>query len=772
MSTPASILRTARTLTAGIAAAAVIVGGLVFGLPAYADEAVPDADAAETSVDVVTATEVEVEAPEEVPADAAPDADVPEADAEADAGDAATSEQADATAAVDATESAPVADAAQQEATQAAEGGAEPLDGADDATEVVAGTAAASFVGPLPALPAAVPTVVVSKTSGLSRDGETVTVSGTGFSGASIYVSVCDIADVSGLSFMFLASDSCISTRSAMLVKQGSNPDSAQQAEMGADGSFSFEFVVPAAAAGFANPAIVTARDHTGMSDRTQDTLTAISFQAAGDGGGNGDGGSGGETGGSDGGSGDGGSGDGGSGITAPSVTLSPSTVNPSVATTITVSGSGFAGVGAANGVYVSLGASSVWQPGQVPSEGGWVTTVWVTPASITGGAFTTTLTVPAGALVAGTDYGVATFAAHGLALTNRSLDTWTPIALSTASLAGTAATSTTVGEPAPTAPATSGIVVLDGGTTAGGTVTVTASGFQPNEQNVLVVIYSEPTLLGIVHADTAGEVTWSGRLPAALTGKHTLTFQGSVNRGVELDLEPAAIEGAQCEISEAELTWGFKESFRAYVSGTIANGEWTVADGAEYETPTFSWTGGGRYDPETGELDLDFAGSVRFTGHGGVMDTTIANPRVLVDGDGAQLLLDVAGTTQDGTPVAAVAVAFADLDLTGIQPTEDGGTVTWAEVPATLTAEGAAAFGTYPAGEALDAITLVVELPADCITAADPAEPTVEPTVISSEVVATDSNDVAWLWWLIGGLLVLTGIVVAVIVLARRRAS
>ena len=75
----------------------------------------------------------------------------------------------------------------------------------------------------------------------------------------------------------------------------------------------------------------------------------------------------------------------------------------------------------------------------------------------------------------------------------------------------------------------------------------------------------------------------------------------------------PAAASESQapgCDIRDATLTWGFKESFRAYIDGDIANGEWTTSDGATYETPEFSWSGGtGRYNSDTG------SGSVQFTG-------------------------------------------------------------------------------------------------------------------------------------------------------------
>lgn len=169
----------------------------------------------------------------------------------------------------------------------------------------------------------------------------------------------------------------------------------------------------------------------------------------------------------------------------------------------------------------------------------------------------------------------------------------------------------------------------------------------------------------------------------------------------------------AACVVSDASLTWGFKESFRSYISGSIAKGAWETAGGATYETPAFSWSGGG--DAASGAVAADgavdsigFSGSVRFTGHGGLLDTTIADPTLVVTGPAsATLLLDITGTTQEGEPVAATDVPFATVDLTPF-PVDlvTGGSHVITEAPAALTEDGAAAFGTYPAGESLDPLS------------------------------------------------------------------
>ncbi|WP_411699034.1 HtaA domain-containing protein [Conyzicola sp.] len=327
----------------------------------------------------------------------------------------------------------------------------------------------------------------------------------------------------------------------------------------------------------------------------------------------------------------------------------------------------------------------------------------------------------------------------------------------------------------APTPPATTGIEVAQGTTlTAGDEVTITAGGFRPNETGILVVIYSTPAVLDTsATADARGVVTWTGRLPAGLSGVHTLTLQGSVDRGVELTIAAAELAAtvAGCVVDDATLTWGFKESFRAYISGSIANGEWTVADGATYAVPDFGFSAGtGGYDAESGEGLLAFAGSIAFTGHSGVLNTTVANPQIrFVDESSALLLLDVSGTTQDGAVVDNKAVEFAELDLTGVLE-NDGGAVTITAAPAILTDAGAAAFGTYPAGEALDPVTIAFTTAADCavpVEEAAPAATTADVDTVSDE----NPIDYGWVVWLIAALLVIAAAVVVVVVLRRRKA-
>ena len=322
------------------------------------------------------------------------------------------------------------------------------------------------------------------------------------------------------------------------------------------------------------------------------------------------------------------------------------------------------------------------------------------------------------------------------------------------------------VTEPAATPPATTGITAGSDSATEGEQFSASASGFGANEKGILVVIYSEPTLLATVEADASGNVTWTGALPKGLTGEHTLTFQGSVDRGLILDITPAApttttaLEG--CTVESGDLTWGFKESFRSYISGSIAHGEWTVADGATYETPKFGWAGAtGAYDAQTSTGQVDFTGSITFTGHDGVLNTTVANPSIRFDGpDSATLLLDVTGTTQEGVTEQETAVEFVTLDLSAATVESADGVVTITGAPAVLTADGATVFGTYEAGEAFDAVTVNLTTVGCAVAAQVPA--------IADEPTSA-APGLGWVWIVIAVLAALA-IIAAVIVIVRRR--
>src|SRR5690606_21588134 len=111
--------------------------------------------------------------------------------------------------------------------------------------------------------------------------------------------------------------------------------------------------------------------------------------------------------------------------------------------------------------------------------------------------------------------------------------------------------------------------------------------------------------------------------------------------------------DDASCIVTDGNLTWGLKESFRSYIKSSIAKGDWETVDGAEYELPDFMWNDAtGEFDAQTGAGSVNFTGSLHFTGHDGVLDMWIENPTVEFAEDGsAVVLVDARSNDVDGNP-------------------------------------------------------------------------------------------------------------------------
>ena len=149
--------------------------------------------------------------------------------------------------------------------------------------------------------------------------------------------------------------------------------------------------------------------------------------------------------------------------------------------------------------------------------------------------------------------------------------------------------------------------------------------------------------------------------------------------------------------IKSANLGWGVRDSFRNYVRGGIANGSWEL-NGTSYSSDAFNWSNGtGTF--KNGKGSISFSGSVRFTGHHGILDTTIANPRLEINGNSGTLYATMTSNDPSGKATNYGEVALLKVDLSGLQSSADAVSVNGAAT--TLTAEGAKAFaGFYDAGK------------------------------------------------------------------------
>ncbi|AHW64466.1 Putative membrane associated protein [Corynebacterium glyciniphilum AJ 3170] len=191
----------------------------------------------------------------------------------------------------------------------------------------------------------------------------------------------------------------------------------------------------------------------------------------------------------------------------------------------------------------------------------------------------------------------------------------------------------------------------------------------------------------------------------------------------------PAAEADTSCDpqdstanrVVDARMGWGVRESFRSYITSSIANGGWTSGDGAVFSDGEFVFSGDDGVvsvvDGAVTDVTLVFAGSVNFTGHGGVLDMTVANPEIRMSGDDGMLIADVTSHDTDGEPhnygrinVASLSPADGDSQDSVTDGIVDG------DAGATLTPEGSTAMGEfYEAGAEMDPLTFQAALADGC---------------------------------------------------------
>ncbi|WP_103530929.1 HtaA domain-containing protein [Streptomyces sp. SM11] len=228
----------------------------------------------------------------------------------------------------------------------------------------------------------------------------------------------------------------------------------------------------------------------------------------------------------------------------------------------------------------------------------------------------------------------------------------------------------------------------------------------------------------------------------------------------------------------DAAVDWGVRRTFREYVTGSIGQGKWTLADGAQDGGALFRFPRGkGTYDAKKQTLVADFSGSIRFTGAHD-LDLRFAGVTVTVAKGEGTLSADVTseGVTSEGVPL----VTFPAKDLA---PKE--GLAVLTEVPATLTADGAEAFGSmYTAGTAMDPVSLAVavdekarmpalpDLGSEPTTAAEPPKKAAEEHSAAPATVSSDSGPGTGTYLAIGGGVLLLAAAGAAFFALRRRAA
>ncbi|MDO5750537.1 MAG: HtaA domain-containing protein [Rothia sp. (in: high G+C Gram-positive bacteria)] len=156
-------------------------------------------------------------------------------------------------------------------------------------------------------------------------------------------------------------------------------------------------------------------------------------------------------------------------------------------------------------------------------------------------------------------------------------------------------------------------------------------------------------------------------------------------------------------KVTAATLGWGVRSSFRSYIRG-LAKGSWEL-NGVTYSDNAFNWSNGtGTY--ANGKGSISFSGTVHFTGHNGVLDTTLSNPRLEINGSTGTLYLTVKSNSMDGKPVNYGEVAFATVDTSGVQLSN--GTLSLSGAAVNISETGSKAMADfYEPGKDMDPLSL-----------------------------------------------------------------
>ncbi|QDY76501.1 HtaA domain-containing protein [Streptomyces qinzhouensis] len=220
--------------------------------------------------------------------------------------------------------------------------------------------------------------------------------------------------------------------------------------------------------------------------------------------------------------------------------------------------------------------------------------------------------------------------------------------------------------------------------------------------------------------------------------------------------LPAGAAQAAERTVSGGRLDWGLKSSFQTYVTGPIANGNYRLTGGAATvgKSQFRFHSAKGSYDPDSGAFEARFTGGVRFTGHrkpdgSHELELSVSRPTVKISGGRGTLHLDLVSKARgSGKVTNSTQVPFAALNLSGVNMRGGRGPVRLNNIPATLTAQGAAAFaGFYTAGTPLDPISLGVDVVEPRQTATPKPTPEAKPSATAKDTARGAVRDAAVDW-------------------------
>lgn len=178
-------------------------------------------------------------------------------------------------------------------------------------------------------------------------------------------------------------------------------------------------------------------------------------------------------------------------------------------------------------------------------------------------------------------------------------------------------------------------------------------------------------------------------RLLSALVAA-SVAFTGAIF----LPSQAAAAENEN--VAEATLEWGIKDSFRNYITGG-AKGKVDTIGTTTIGTDAYNWKGGtGTVAADGSSADVSFTGGVHMTGHSGLLDLTITNPRFeATTSTAGNLYVDVRSRVlATGDYIEQKGVLFSNLTLAQPQVTDKS--VSYVVTKSAITEEGAKGFAGY----------------------------------------------------------------------------
>lgn len=197
-------------------------------------------------------------------------------------------------------------------------------------------------------------------------------------------------------------------------------------------------------------------------------------------------------------------------------------------------------------------------------------------------------------------------------------------------------------------------------------------------------------------------------KVPAAIAAAFLMLGLGGA-------IAPPAQATDHGTVSGGALEWGFKQSFRSYITGKIAGGQINTGAGASYNGSTFSLAPVAGGSTVSGDVQaiVQLQGELHFSGHRdgdiAILDTTMSDFKIRFDGRQAEIIVDLIAREFKGTNYDSVGefITTDDVPLATVTldntPNFTSDSIDLAGT-AVMSSAGARAFGGfYNAGESLD---------------------------------------------------------------------